>query len=427
MTVRCDAFIEMEKDRSTTTCLFTNVTFNQDTKLNIVHHALPGINDENFEKLRFEYASIFLLHRDILAKFPNAKIIHLSYKLNNPKKLQNCQDITDLVLSLSDFTGFSSDTFEDCEKLETLLINFGIKFLYLTDLPNGLFRNQGNLRSLKLLEKNLKLRVRPFEGLKNLSQLKLHWMDLSKMEENFFHSFKIKKLHYGGERRYTFPIESLNSHETIEELRIEKAELSPDPENLGPVLRSMKQLKIIDFRINLIGSVEAFVDLPNVEEIVLMDNKIEEIPANAFKGCPRLTKLNLNNNPIKVLRGDEFNQLSELKELFLWRLELTSLAPTTFHPLKSLEQLYLGYSFAGQNNIIGKELFMHSTNLKKLDLSWSRIEAIHPEAFDNLHKLTFLGLRGNRCVYSDFQVFEMNSVRDKFKKCFENFSGQETL
>jgi hypothetical protein len=41
--------------------------------------------------------------------------------------------------------------------------------------------------------------------------------------------------------------------------------------------------------------------------------------------------------------------------------------------------------------IVSKELFMHSRNLKLL-------HAIHTEAFDNLRKLTSLGLDDNSCV-----------------------------
>jgi Leucine-rich repeat (LRR) protein len=181
----------------------------------------------------------------------------------------------------------------------------------LTGLPDGLFKNQKNLQKLKLWGKNLKLRVSLFEGLTSLSELWLQSMDLNQIEENFFQSLNIRKLSYSTENRESiFPIESLNSQETIEELEMWKTDFSELPETLGSTLRSMKQLKKIDFKENSIGSVEAFVDLPNVEKIDLRGNKIEELPGNDFKGCPRLSKLHLFDNLIKKLRGDEFNQLS---------------------------------------------------------------------------------------------------------------------
>jgi hypothetical protein len=62
------------------------------------------------------------------------------------------------------------------------------------------------------------------------------------------------------------------------------------------------------------------------------------------------------------------------------------------------------YSFGGSSFIVEKELFMHLTNLKVLDLFYGKIHAIHPEAFDNLEKLTSLVMSANRCTSEDFTV-----------------------
>ncbi len=429
--MQCEAWKFKSEVRWKTRCTFTNVTFNQDTKLNIERIGFLDLTDADIKEVAFYSSSISLVHPDILAKFPNIKEILLSSEneLKNPEKFENCREITELDLELDDFTGISSDTFADCKKLETATIN--VKSL--TDLPNGLFKNQENLRSLELKGKNLKLRVSSFEGLTSLSELELRPMKLSHVEENFFRSLKIKKLHYyGKDKGHSFPIESLNSQETIEELEIRRANLSSDPETLGSILRSIIQLKKIDFSSNSIGSVEAFVDLPNIEEISLADNKIEELPASAFRGCPRLSILRLYFNPIKVLRGDEFNQLIGLKELDLLETKLASIAPTTFHPLKSLETLDLSELFTGTNNTISKELFMYSTNLRSLRLDDLNIQAIHPEAFANLHKLIYLSLSGNKCVDTYFrdpevEPIDMTLVKEKLQTCFENFSNQEAL
>ncbi len=377
-TVRCKAYGFSYGARWHAWCVFQNVTFDQDTKLNIERIGLPEATDEDFDRIRFSSSSVSLVHPDLVAKFPNIEVISLDFygtKLNglNPYKIENCENITHLALDLKDFVAISSNIFNDCEKLEMLEIRSDS----LTDLPDGLFKNQINLRSLELEGKNLKLRVSSFEGLKNLTQLSLWSMDLSHTEENFFQSLKIRRLDYEGNP----------NHELT------------------------------------------FVDLPNVESINLSNNKIVELPANAFKGCPRLTFLYLDSNPIKALRGDEFVQLSGLKALFLWNTYLASIAPTTFHPLTSLERLYLSQSFAGQNNIISKELFMYSINLRQLELSHNNIEAIHPEAFNNLNNLTRLELRGNKCVDENIsspsgEVLNMTLVKKKLKRCFKYFPNQ---
>jgi Leucine-rich repeat (LRR) protein len=336
--------------------------------------------------------------------------------INNQDKFKNCQNIIELDLELQDFAGISNESFAGCKKLETSKI----KSDSLTDLPDGLFKNQENLQSLELSDDNLKLRVSPFEGLENLSELKLLSMNLNQVEENFFRSLKIKKLLYFGNpnESLTFPIESLNSQETIEELIIWYTNMSQIPDNFGSILRSMKQLRKINFCYSLIRSAEAFVDLPIVDWISLYENNIEELPANAFKGCPRMTGLGLSHNPIKALRGDEFSELSGLKVLNLEKTKLTSIAPTTFHPLKFLEQLYLGGSFEENIKIIEKELFKNSTNLKEIDLRSNNIEAIHLEAFENL-RLVGLYLSRNKCVDTDFYYDHRDYIKDKLQNCFK--------
>ncbi len=429
-TIQCEAH-----DWIWGSCVFTNVTFDQDTKLKIERIGAPEATDEDFVEIRFYSSSVSLVHPDILAKFPNIKGIGLGYsgnglnELTNPEFIENCHNITGLELnSLEDFTGVSRDTFSGCKKLEFLSIRTDT----LTDLPDGFFKNQGNLRRLTLEEKNLKLRVSAFEGLKSLSELTLWSMDLSKMEENFFRSLTIERLYYSAlfNPELTFPIESLNSQETIEKLSISWTNMSQFPDNFGPTLQSMKKLKTINFSNNLIRSVEVFVDLPNVEKIILWNgNKIEELPANAFKGCPRLSYLYLDDNPIKALRGDEFNQLGGLKYLDLSSTRLTSIAPTTFHPLQSLVSLNLGRSFAGPINIENK-LFMNLTNLRTLDLSENNIVAIQRKTFDSLRNLSFLGLQGNICVNEWFEapyneVLDMEVINEKLKVCFGNFPAEE--
>ncbi len=371
-------------------------------------------------------SSISLIHPDILAKFPNIEEVELGYRidasrLNNPDKIENCQNVKAMSLWSKDFSGISRITFADCKKLETL----NIVSDSLTELPDGLFENLKNLKTLTLVGKNLKLRVSPFEGLTSLSELELESVDLSQIGGNFFYSLNIKKLYYDGNDKCTFPIESLNSQEIIEQLTIKNTDLSEIPENFGPTLRSMKQLKVLNLRFNSIRSVEAFVDLPNVKMIDLSYNKIVKLPANAFKGCPRLTKLNLFANEIKALRGDEFNQLSELKELALTPTKLSNITPTTFYQLRALEKLLVFIYPITNNNVIGKELFSYSTNLKSLRLNGNNIQAIHPESFNNLHKLTFLDLSGNNCVSEKFEapegkVLDMALIKEKLKKCFAN-------
>jgi Leucine-rich repeat (LRR) protein len=424
-TIRCEAFRVANLVPPLAVCVFRGVSFNRDTKLKIEPDGDPDATDEEVKALYFsESPSVSLDHPDIGAKFPNIEEVSVEgskdvlSELNIRDTIGNCQNIK--VIFLRHFTVLPSNPFADCKKLEYLRIETES----LSELPDGLLKNQQNLQKFTLVGKDL--RVSSFEGLTSLSELTLESVDLSQIEGNFFRNLNIKKLMFNGKLSNSFPIESLNSQKTIEELVISGADLSQHLDTLGPTLRSMKKLRTIEFRENSIRSVEAFVDLPNVEKIDLRGNKMEELPANAFKGCPRLSKLTLGST-IDKLRGDEFNQLSGLKELAVSTRKSTTIASTIFHPLRSLESLEL--AFTGHDNIISKELFMYSTNLRSLKLFWNKILAIHPEAFDNLYKLTLLDLDGNDCVDEKFEapegkILDMTLVKLALKKCFKNFTSQ---
>jgi hypothetical protein len=175
ITVQCKASDEWwDNDSQWTVCVFKNVTFTQDTKLNIERIGFPKWSDEDFDGISFESSSISLVHPDILRKFPNInRILFYSWNdwngLNNQDSLENCMTIEHLKLTSKDLTGISSKTFADCRNLETLLIRSDS----LANLPDGLFKHQQNLRDLKLIGENVKLRMNSFEGLQNLSILEL--------------------------------------------------------------------------------------------------------------------------------------------------------------------------------------------------------------------------------------------------------------
>jgi hypothetical protein len=90
-TVQCEA--------SWTGCSFKNVTFDQDTKLNIERIGEHETTDKAFDRITFYSSSVSLVHPDILAKFPNINKIVLRDNqnvINNQDKFKNCQNIIEL-------------------------------------------------------------------------------------------------------------------------------------------------------------------------------------------------------------------------------------------------------------------------------------------------------------------------------------------
>jgi Leucine-rich repeat (LRR) protein len=388
------------------------------------------VSDQDINRIWFTSSSVSLIHPYILAKFPNVEEVRVqSSDLNLNQPIENCQYIKRIFLEFSGITEISSNLFSNCKKLEKIEIESDS----LRDLPDDIFQNLPSLKELVLNGKNLKLRESHFESLKAMSFLTVYSIDLSQAKPSFFKSLNITSFTYSGSGYYyRFPIESINSHETIEVLGIRDINMKQLPVNLVQTLRSLNKLRVLNLSGNSITSVEAFVDLPSVEWLNLASNEIEEIPAHAFKGCPRLSNLLLSYNPIKVLRGDEFDQLSGLVTLNLDNIKITSIEPTTFQHLTALETLNLSYLSKLNNHIISKELVKNFTNLRSLNLRNNNIHAIEPGAFDNNHKLTYLNLQNNRCVDRKFvapdnETLNMVLEKEGLQRCFDNFAKLSKL
>jgi Leucine-rich repeat (LRR) protein len=381
-------------------CTFRNVSISEIDKLEIerIGPASPNLTDSDIKHISFENSSVYLIHPDLLAKFPNIETVNLrDGEWQNQKILVNC-NIERLSFHLTNVRGISNTTFLNCPELKIL----DVDTVSIVDFPDGVFKSLRNLRELFLTINGLNLRVKAFEGLDNLRSIYLNSI-IGDIEENFFHSLTNLRhiLFFPHESSYTqdFPFELLRSHPSLGSLQLGFVNMSQIPENFLPILRTWKNLTDLDLSHNLIETVEPFVDLPNLQWLVLWNNNIREIPANAFKGCPKVTTLYLSENPISSLPSDAFNQLSELRELSLSRIQLKRLEANTFQATPQLSYLYL------HNN---------------------QIDAIHPNVFDHLKHLISLQLRNNTCVNEDFEapeneVLDIQLVKEKLRVCFENF------
>ncbi|MFA6535685.1 MAG: leucine-rich repeat domain-containing protein [Candidatus Babeliales bacterium] len=79
----------------------------------------------------------------------------------------------------------------------------------------------------------------------------------------------------------------------------------------------------------------------NLEMLFLNNNKIKELPANAFVACPNLQALYLQNNVINNLDSKSFSRLFNIRLLYLYDNCITKLPANIFVDLKQLHLLYL--------------------------------------------------------------------------------------
>ncbi|TYI84853.1 hypothetical protein E1A91_D05G395500v1 [Gossypium mustelinum] len=134
---------------------------------------------------------------------------------------------------------------------------------------------------------------------------------------------------------------------------------------------------------------------PDIEKVSLMCNSISEISIDVLPTkCQLLTTLLLQENPIKKISISFFTNMPCLSVLNLSSTKIKSL-PNSISELKNLTTLLL----CGCSELRDLPCFSMLQELKKLDLSWTKIEEV-PGGMDVLIKLRYL----------DVQVFTMKEI-----------------
>ncbi|KAK8300454.1 hypothetical protein V6Z12_D05G390600 [Gossypium hirsutum] len=134
---------------------------------------------------------------------------------------------------------------------------------------------------------------------------------------------------------------------------------------------------------------------PDIEKVSLMYNSISEISIDVLPTkCQLLTTLLLQANPIKKISISFFTNMPCLSVLNLSSTKIKSL-PNSISELKNLTTLLL----CGCSELRDLPCFSMLQELKKLDLSWTKIEEV-PGGMDVLIKLRYL----------DVQVFTLKEI-----------------
>jgi len=152
-------------------------------------------------------------------------------------------------------------------------------------------------------------------------------------------------------------------------------------------------------------------------ELILVNNQVSSIAADAFSGLTGLTWLDLGFNKITNLEAAEFSGLASLAELSLYGNQIVSIQTDAFSGLTNLARLDLranqiatieSGAFAGLGSLPILDLsfqklsnleagtFNGLTNLTELNISSNQISSIEPGAFAGLTSLTTLYLSDNQ-------------------------------
>uniref|UniRef100_A0A146LLJ9 Leucine-rich repeat-containing G-protein coupled receptor 6 n=4 Tax=Lygus hesperus TaxID=30085 RepID=A0A146LLJ9_LYGHE len=201
------------------------------------------------------------------------------------------------------------------------------------------------------------------------------------------------------------------------------------PPDLPP---TTTKLDLMSNNITEIGEFD-LAGLPELEELILTDNRLEKVHSRAFasnlhlkrlslQNCglvdvnweifaplKKLTSLQLDQNEIWRVEPDAFENLTELKHLRLDSNRLKDIPTEALSLLPSLDALNLGNN---QIKHIPVNAFSSLTELRILYAKRNQISTIHDDAFINLTSLRVLELDDNLLTHIPIALTKLTDLQE---------------
>ncbi|XP_028858590.1 leucine-rich repeat transmembrane protein FLRT2 [Denticeps clupeoides] len=200
----------------------------------------------------------------------------------------------------------------------------------------------------------------------------------------------VRVLHLQENNIQTISRVALSQLAHLEELHLDDNSISTVGVEEG-AFREAVSLKMLFLTKNHLSSVP--IGLPvDLKELRLDENRIADIPEEAFQNVTTLQRLLLDGNLLtdEGVAPGTFQDLVNLRELSMARNSLT--APPPLLPSVSLVKLNLQEN---QMNNVPVAAFTGLYRLEKLDLSNNQLRSLPPGVFDGLVSLRNLNVRGN--------------------------------
>ncbi|KAH8343322.1 hypothetical protein KR059_008305 [Drosophila kikkawai] len=135
---------------------------------------------------------------------------------------------------------------------------------------------------------------------------------------------------------------------------------------------------------------------PQLQELILNDNQLEQLDVNAFRGLRGLLELELSGNKLTSIGQDTFQPLNQLRILNLSRNSIGALRPNVFGAVQNfvlnLQQLNLS---GNRIRLLFDNQFRVLARLQVLDMSRNSISSLSPGHFVGLGLLRKLYLQNN--------------------------------
>ena len=209
---------------------------------------------------------------------------------------------------------------------------------------------------------------------------------------------KLQVLNLSGNKVHTIEKNAFKNLNELVSLDLSHNYLSSIPNGNDVGLNTLKHLKLQRNSIRETVEQYSLRGYNQLEYLFLGENSIRRISPRAFLYMPSLQELNLLNNKISSLDNDAFVGLSNLTRLDLMGNNLNDFEVTIFQHTPNIRILDLS-----KNNILTVKikddianLFKPLRNLKQLMMSSTGLHHLPDSTFHNLTQLTVLSLTKNQ-------------------------------
>ena len=258
------------------------------------------------------------------------------------------------------------------------LTELGLDMTKLADINAGTFRYLANTSLVNLHAQGCLITVIPSETFKFLP--KLQFLKLS------------------GNKVHTIEKNAFKNLNELVSLDLSRNYLSSIPNGNDVGLNTLKHLKLKRNSIRETVEQYSLRGYSQLEYLFLGENSIRRISPRAFLYMPSLKELSLLNNKISSLDNDAFVGLSNLTQLDLKGNNICNFDVTIFQHTPNIRILDLS-----KNNILTVKikdgianLLKPLINLKQLKMSSTGLHHLPDSTFHNLTQLTILGLSSNQ-------------------------------
>lgn len=335
-------------------------------------------------------------------------------------------ELEDLKIFGSNINRIESSAFQYVRSIKTLdLSENNIEFI-----DPFAFAELHSLATLKMANGLAdSVRILPFEPLKAL--IELQYLDLSNNklknvpDTSFHFLYKLKSLNLQDNDIDNFSKGTLQGdiHGQLESICLSLNQMRQLVQHTFVELKELQEILIED---NVIETIQrrAFTSLDNLKLIRLRGNRITEIYEEAFQNIPALKELDISFNRLDTFKFSIFDQVGSATALkvnasynritVLTDSNAPSFFVSNFYPPPKAQSLgtvsvnirVLDFS---HNNItyIAPYYFRHADlTLSELHLSHNRLRNITREVFGSMHMLQYLDLSYNQIYSMEYDCFK---------------------